>query len=165
MKFLPALLLSAIMVTACADMNSNKKSGWFFGTDIPPLEWPKRHWKGQDYKPSINPERAVMSATDNRGRSMFNDIEGLKPDEFIQNLKNANIIHSVNHARSGLFKQTVTDDIIITLDHNFYTLAYADQKVITELLAKSIERENYLLKDKNTKKIVGQIKPEGVTMF
>jgi len=151
-------------LSACSTAPSDKKSGWFFGM-IPPLEWPKRHWKAQDFQPSIQPEDAVLSASVDRNKTLFGNAQGLSPEEYIANLKKADIVRSVKNLRTGMFKQTLTNDIVIELGPNFYTLSYSDQVVITELLAKSYNQDTYMLKDWKTKKLVGQITPDGFLMF
>ena len=160
------LFLVCIIISACGNHDTNQKSGWFFGiNEIPPLEWPSRHWKGQDYQPTIQPESEIMRISVDKSQSIFANTDGLSPDQFIQNLKNAQIIESIQNKREGFFNRTVTDEIIITLDENFYTLSYADQTVITELLAKSFQRDVYILKDARTKKTVGQITKDGFYLF
>jgi hypothetical protein len=166
MKYTNIILLAGVIsLSACASDKNNHKKSWLC-CGIPPLERPKSHWVGQDYKPSLIPEHAVLATSYNPSHTMFDNIdENLTPDEFIQNLKNASIIRSILNDRTGFFNQTVTDDIVITLDHNFYTLTYSDQKIITDFLAKSYEQDNFILKDASTKKIVGQITADGFALF
>jgi hypothetical protein len=127
--------------------------------------WPDSHWKSQNFEPTLQNQDRVLRSGINQSQSMFADIDGLNPTDFIQNLKNAKIIKGAFNKRTGFFDQTVLDEVIIELDENFYTLSYADQKLVTELLAKSYNQDSYLLKDSSTKNIVGQITPEGFHLF
>lgn len=144
---------------------SGPKEGWFFGL-LPPAEWPDNHWKGQSYNPSILNDTNVVKPGANRKKSLFYDIEGLKPADFVDNLKQANIIESTYNRKVGSFwNKKTTDDIIIELDHNFYALSHTDQSVIAELLSKSYERPFYLLKDASTHDIVGHINESKLYLF
>ena len=166
--FLISLSLAAtIMTTGCADPYSDKKSGWFFGAGRP-LEWPERHWIGKTYRPTIDEPQYSLPAALDRDRSMFDtaDIEAMTPDQLISNLRRADIIESVYHEQTGFsFFKKPTGNIIVETDYNFYTLAKADQKIITELLAQSYDTDLLLLKDTHTHRTVGQLSTEGYALF
>lgn len=127
--------------------------------------WNASHWKSQNFEPSVQNQDNMLRASTQQSQSMFASVDGLNPTEFIQNLKNAKIIKGAFNQRTGFFKQHISQDVVIELDENFYTLSSADQALVTELLAKSYNQESYLLKDTNTKNIVGQITPEGFYLF
>ena len=127
--------------------------------------WPANHWKSQNFEPLIQGQDEILRTAVDQSDSMFASVESLSPEDFIANLKKARIVKNIRNERSGFFKQTISPDVAIILDHNFYTLSYPDQVVITELLAKSFDQENYILRDGATKQIVGQITPEGFHLY
>jgi hypothetical protein len=127
--------------------------------------WSKSHWKNQNFEPSIQRQDTMMRANVNRSDSLFATMDGVKPTEFIDNLKRARIIKRVSNPRTGFWRNKISPNVVIELDHNFYTLAYADQLIVTELLAKSYNQDTYLLRDAKTKNIVGQITPDGFHLF
>ena len=179
-------LASVLLTSACADQYSHQKSSWLC-CGIPPLEWPERHWEYMAQENHIRNHDEILPAALDRSRSMFDaeKVKNLSPDEFIVNLKNADIIDSVYRDNnwldfdltgSILYEgfQTGTDKydvmkvgpLIADLDYNFYTLARADQVVITELLLQSYDTEFMLLKDVHTHKIVGEITSDrGFVLF
>ena len=187
MKYLILLLsLSTILMTsACAERSGDKKTSWLC-CDIPPQEWPERHWEGQTFQPQITHQDEILPAAMNRNRSMFaaEDLKNLEPAQFIENLKSAGIISKIYNdrkwydfdltgSRSYDGNQTGTNTydvnkrgpLTVDLDYNFYTLTRADQQVITELLIQSYETDLIILKDTHTHKMVGEITPEGFTLF
>lgn len=125
--------------------------------------WGNSHWKNQNFTSSIHPPAVTLRTTPQT--SMFDNISKIAPADFIANLKNAKIIKGAYHRRYGPFNHHISPDVIIELDENFYTLSYGDQKIVTELLAESYNQDHYMLKDANTRNIVGQITPEGFHLF
>ncbi len=161
MKYIAFLFLLTFIVPAQAEENP-----WTWNHGIKSLkDWGSSHWKSQNFEPSVQKQHDMLRSNTRQSQSMFANIDGLDPTEFIQNLKNAKIIKGAFNQRTGFFKQHISQDVVIELDENFYTLSSSDQALITELLAKSYNQENYLLKDTNTKNIVGQITPEGFYLF
>jgi hypothetical protein len=180
------LSLSSILLTAaCADQNVEQKQSWLC-CDIPPLEWPRDHWEGQSFQPHMqSPDHQLPAALD-RSRSMFDaaDIENTDPEDFIHNLKNAQIIDRIYTKRSwldynlkgnqkyegrqtgpGMYDVLGRGHLIAALDYNFYTLSKADQVVITELLLQSYDTDFIILKDTHTHKTVGTITPRGFELY
>lgn len=127
--------------------------------------WSNSHWGGQNFEPSIQKNSEELRTSLDRKNSLFANVGGISPQIFIDNLKSANIIKSVYNRREGFFQQTVTNDVVIELDYNFYALSNTDKVVVSELLAKSFNQENYILKDASTKDIVGQITSGGLHLF
>lgn len=129
-------------------------------------EWSPSHWKGQDFQPSIDPDVGVKRQSLDQSRSMFATSQGVTPGEFIENLKQARIIKRVYNPEFGFFwDRHVSDEVVVELDHNFYTLSYADQTVIADMISRAYQRRHYKLTDARTKKEVGQITPEGLYLF
>lgn len=161
MKYLTLIFLFTFTLSAQAEDNP-----WTWNHGMKSFKnWSASHWKSQNFEPSVQDQDDVLRSHIKQSQSMFADIDGLAPADFIENLKNAKIIKGAFNQRTGFFKQNITQDVVIVLDENFYTLSYADQSVITELLAKSYNQDNYLLKDASTKNIVGQITPKGFHLF
>lgn len=97
---------------------------------------------------------------------MFANTDAIEPSEFIENLKQARIIKRVYNPKFGFFwDRHVSDDSVVELDQNFYTLSYADQHVIADMVSRAYQKRNYSLTDARTKKIVGQITPEGFYLY
>jgi hypothetical protein len=161
MKYIAFLFLLTFIAPAQAEENP-----WTWNHGIKSFkDWGASHWKSQNFEPSVQKQDNVLRSSADQSQSMFANVEGLNPADFIQNLKNAKIIKGAFNQQTGFFGQHISKDVVIELDQNFYTLSYADQVMITQLLAKSYNQENYLLKDTNTKSIVGQITPEGFHLF
>lgn len=164
MKFL--VLALALLVSACSTAPSDQKSGWFFGL-FPPLEWPSRHWDGLDFQNSMIEESSVKKASLNLRQSMFAQGVAVSPEELIENLKGAKIIRRVYNPEFGYFwDRHVSQETVIELDQNFYTLSYADQTVVADLLSRAFLADHYTLKDAATGRVVGYITPtEGFHLF
>jgi len=163
MKYL--MIIAIFIMAPIGTAHAKPKDSGFFGF-VPLMNWPNNHWKAQNYNPSVQKDGEVIQASLNPSKSMFADINGIKPKDFVANLKRADIIESVYNRKSRQFwNEIITDDVIIELDYNFYTLSYSDQTTIADLLAKSYNREGYILKDASTKHIVGQITPSGLHLF
>jgi len=120
-----------------------------------------------DFINGIHKDDAIIAQALSVSRSMFHNIDSLKPETFIENLQKSNIIERVYNRTEGYaWDKKMTDDVVIELDHNFYALSLSDQKAITDLLAKSYNQDHYLLKDAKTQDIVGQItKDHGLNLF
>ncbi len=162
------LLLSCATIlttSACSSPNSEHKRGWFFGMGRP-LVWPERHWEGATYQPEIEDQQHILPAALDRDRSMFDaqDLENLSPDDFIQNLKNADIIENVTYQKNWWFGKP-NGTVVVDVDYNFYTLSRADKQVISELLAQSYDNQIILLEDTHTHKLVGQIKDQQFALY
>ena len=141
------------------------KEGWFFDL-FPPVTWPENHWRGQNYTPSVNNNVPSIKMNTNTDHSIFSDVKSVKTEDLINNLKKADIIQSVyNHTERHLWEKKTTDDIIIELDHNFYTLSYTDQSIIADMLFQAYNRPSYMLKDSTTQDVVGQITESGLNLF
>jgi len=163
--FLTAILLSTTMLGACS-ADHEKKSGWLLGV-VPPKEWPQRHWVGQNYSTHIENQDEVLPAALDKNESMFTveNTADLTPDQFVSNLKSSNIIADVYNNREPFLEgYEKTSDIVVELDHNFYTLSRADKVVIADLLYRSYESPVILLKDTETRKTVGTI-TDGTLQF
>ena len=159
-------LFGLMILSACSTNPSDQKSDFPSMGYQPLMDWPKRHWKGQDFKPSINPESSVKRQSFNQSRSMFANSGSVAPTEFIENLKQARIIKRVYNPEFGFFwDRHVADEIVVESDHNFYTLSYADQAVVADMLSRAYQKRHYTLTDARTKKVVGQITPEGFYLF
>lgn len=165
MKYL--LLLGVIMVLpSCAKMNEITGHKIFPENWAVAKEWEESHWEGQDFKPTINPESAVMAQSVDQSRSMFAQGEPVSPGQFIENLKTANIIKRVYNPEIGFFwDRHVSDDVVVELGPNFYTLSYADQTVIADMISRAYQKRHYALKDWRTNEMVGQITPEGFYLY
>lgn len=157
------LLVSVcLMVVGCA--SEEQKSPMFFGA-VGPMEWPEEHWEGQNYHPLIRDYQNALPAAQKRENSMFNNVSGLSPKDFVQSLKQADIVNRVYNEQSGTIEQKDTGKVIIELGSNFYALSKTDQDVIAELLARSYQKETYVLIDARTHRTVGQISPSGLDMY
>jgi hypothetical protein len=129
-------------------------------------EWDSSHWDGLDFQRSIDPERAVKNASLNPNRSMFAHTQAVTPQEFLNNMRSANIIGRVYNPEIGFFWDRHTaDEVVIELGHNFYTLSYADQSVIMDMLSRAFPRQNYVLKYANTDKIAGHVTERGFYLY
>ena len=101
-------------------------------------EWDSDHWRGQDFQATVNPEAAVMRQSVDTSKSMFARGAEMSPKDFVLSLKKARIIKRVYNPEFGLpWDRHVSDDIVIELDHNFYTLSYADKHVVADLLSRA----------------------------
>lgn len=167
MKFL-MVLVAIVSLSACTQkINTNTMlddlipENWAFMKS-----WHSSHWKGQDYQPTINPEEGVMRLSSQTSDSMFRNGVQVSPKEFIQNLKNADIIRRVYNPSIGFFwEDRVADEVIVELGPNFYALSYADKNAITSMIARAYQQDVYMLKDWQTQKIVGQITSQGFNLF
>ncbi len=129
-------------------------------------EWKSSHWRGQGFQSSIQPEKAVQSASLNLNRSMFAGEGAISPNHFIENLRQANIIGRIYNPEYGfIWDKKASPDVIIEVGQNFYTLSYADQAVITNMLARAFPNDSYVLKDKHTHKVVGQLTADGFNLY
>jgi len=164
MKYI--ILLAVLCVSFPVLAQKEEKSIWNWSHGLHSVKnWPNNHWKGQNFQPTITPEGQLIAKNTQMNRSMFSDMEGIKPEQFIENLKQARIIKGAFRETQGFWKPIPTDHVTIELDHNFYTLSLPDQMVIADLLAKSFNQDHYILKDASTKNIVGQITPGGLSLF
>lgn len=167
MKFL-MMIFAVITVSACTQTQTTNEvlddlipKNWAFMKS-----WSSSHWKGQDYQATANPEAGVMRLSNKTSDSMFQDGVQVSPREFIQNLKNADIIRRVYNPAIGFFwEDRVADEVIVELGPNFYTLSYADKNAITSMISRAYQQDVYLLKDWKTQKIVGQITTQGFNLF
>jgi hypothetical protein len=90
----------------------------------------------------------------------------VSPQDFVRNLKEANIIGRVYNPELGFFwDRHVSNDVVIELGQNFYTLSYADQRVITDMLSRAFPNDSYILKDEHTHKVVGHITQQGFYLY
>jgi hypothetical protein len=112
-------------------------------------------------------ETAVKKASLNLRQSIFAQGVAISPEELIENLRKAKIIRRVYNPEIGTFwNRQIGGQTIIELDQNFYTLSYADQTVVTDLLSRAYNADSYTLKDTVTKRIVGYITPtEGFHLY
>lgn len=156
------LLTSVCALAACS--HPTHKNPMFLGL-FGPMEWPEQHWQGQNFEPLMTDHQNALPAAVKTNPTMFDDMAGVSPDDFIQHLKDAKIIRRVYNEKSGMIERTETGSVIIELDHNFYTLSQADQNKIGELLSRSYQKDTYILKDANTKAVVGQITSLGLHLF
>lgn len=107
-----------------------------------------------------------MRLSTDANESMFANSGAVSPMEFIENLKQARIIKRVYNPEFGFFwDRHVANEVVVELDHNFYTLSYADQMIVTDMISRAYQKRHYALKDAKTQKIVGQITPEGFHLF
>lgn len=168
MKYTPLLLSFCIILTtaACADYTSNQKRGWFFGA-FPPKSWPEKHWEGQSFQTQITDPQDRLPAAVDLNRSMFDDadLENLSPTEFVENLKQADIIDNVYRDEKFWRADKDKADMIVNVDYNFYTLSMADKTVIAELLSQSYGDELLTLRDTHTGRVIGHITPEDLVLF
>lgn len=167
MKYFVLLLslTTVVMTSACAQNPDGHKRGWFFGMGRP-LEWPSRHWEGQSFETNIEDQKHSLPAALDRDRSMFSvaDIENLEPEEFIQNLKRADIIETAYYQKNWMLGKP-NGTVVVDVDYNFYPLSLADKQVIGELLAQSYDNNLIILKDAHTHRTVGQIKDQAIDLF
>lgn len=157
-KILLTVLLSTIALSACSG-DDEKKAGWLFGV-VPPQDWPEEHWENQAYSTHIENQDEVLPAALDKTQSMFTQEKtaDLTPDQFIANLKSADIIDDIYNRRERFWDgYEKTSDVIVELDHNFYTLSRADKVVIADLLYQSYESPVIILRDTTTHKTVGTI--------
>lgn len=159
-------LLGLLALSACTTYPTDQKSDVPSMGYQPIMDWPWRHWRGQDFKPTINPENGVKRQSLNQSQSMFVNAKAMSPNEFIENLKKARIIKRVYNPEFGFFwDRHVSDDVIVELDHNFYTLSHADQTVVADMVSRAYQKRHYSLRDTRTKKVVGQITPQGLDLY
>lgn len=181
------LLVMIMTVGACAGNPDGQKRGWFFGL-FSPKHWPEEHWQGQNYQSNLHDPQFYLPAAVDRDHSMFDGktVENTSPEEFIKNLKQAEIIEAVYSQRPGWFSKSCdtidrTIDLqeykncihkfpgsninILVVDHNFYTLSWADQAVIANLINQSYTDKSFILRDKHTRKTIGQINDGQLMLF
>ena len=156
------LLASVALLTSCG--HPTHKTPMFFGL-FGPMEWPEEHWEGQNYHPIITDEQNALPDAQKLDTSLLANVEGLSPDEFIANMKAADIIQRVYNETMGTIQKQNSGNVIVVLGPNFYTLSPTDQSRVADLVAKSYQQETYLLKDGLTNMIVGQITPEGLNLY
>lgn len=133
---------------------------------IPPMEWPSDHWEGQNYAPTISNRLEALPDAVNEKNSIFANVGDMTPDEFVAHLKQSRIISRVYTEKALTMQgQKETGTYIVDLDENFYVLSSADQQLIGKLIARSYEKETYVLKDSRTQRTVGQITPSGLDLF
>lgn len=119
-----------------------------------------------DVQATIQPESAVMAQSVDQSQSMFAQGVEVSPTQFVENLKQADIIKRVYNPEFGFFwDRQVSDDVVVVVGPNFYTLSYADKEVVSDIVSRAFQRRHYDLKDWKTKKTVGQITPEGFVLF
>jgi hypothetical protein len=164
MKGMKHIILLVAMAALSSCGHPTHKTPMFLGL-VGPMEWPEEHWEGQDYHPLIRDYQNALPAASNRTNSMFNDVAGLSPTEFVESLKSANIVNRVYNERVGVVERQDSGKVVIVLGENFYMLSHTDQNMIAELLAKSYKKDTYILKDGRTGRYVGQITPSGLNMF
>lgn len=157
-----SLFAMVLLLASCG--HPTHKTPMFFGL-FGPMEWPEEHWQGQNYAPTVADHQNNLPAARDRKSAMLGDVAGLSPEEFVQNLKDADIIRRVYNEKAGVVESKETGTVIIEIAPNFYALSRADQDVIADLLARSYQKETYILKDTQTQKTVGQITPEGLDLF
>lgn len=169
-SFLLIAVLSVLTLSACADYGSDQKRGWLFGA-FAPKSWPERHWEGDTFGNNIGDSTDSLPEAIDVSLSMFDieDLETMSPTDFINNLKNADIINSA-YRDNGMFSSIMRNrsdkgEMIVELDYNFYALSQADKVVIADLLYQSYGDELLTLRDTHTDKIVGHITSEGLTIF
>jgi len=156
------LLASLALLSACG--HPTHKTPMFFGL-VGPMEWPEEHWEGQNYHPTIADYQNALPAANTVEDSMFNDVAGLSPTEFVEHLKSANIIKRVYNEQIGTVERVDSGKTVIVLGDNFYALSSTDQNRLAELLARSYQKDTYMLRDGRTNMYVGQITPSGLNMF
>lgn len=156
------LLAALALLSSCG--HPTHKTPMFLGL-VGPMEWPEEHWEGQNYQPLIRDYQNALPAASQGEDSMFNDVAGLSPKDFIRHLKSANIIKRVYNERIGTVERIDSGKVVIVLAENFYTLSSTDQNRLAELLALSYQKETYMLLDGRTNRYVGQITPSGLNMY
>lgn len=132
---------------------------------VGPMEWPEEHWEGQNYHPRMTDYQNALPAASDTSESLFGQVAGLSPEEFIERLQKAQIVRRVYNERAGTIERKNTGKVIIELERNFYSLPNTDKMRIAELLGRSYQQDTYVLKDAITGKIVGQITPEGLNLY
>jgi hypothetical protein len=158
-------LFFVLILAACG--HPEHKTPMFFGL-FGPQEWPEEHWEGQNYTPTIvtpSEHRHKLPAAGQRDQSLFSDMAGVSPEEFIQNLKDAGIITRVYDEKKGTVERKSTGTVIIEVAPNFYALSDTDQGVMAELLARSYRKDTYVLKDSRHQRVIGQITPSGLNLY
>lgn len=151
----------AVLGLAC-EAQARPKVPMFFNL-FGPMEWNEDHWEGQNFRPLIENPQYTLPAAQNRDQALFGDASGLSPDDFIARLIDARIITGVHNEKNKWFG--TTGNVVVELGQNFYSLSYTDRHMIAELIARSYEHENYILKDFLTKKVVGTITPYGLNLY
>jgi len=165
MKYITLIVIMALL-PSCAQINEQAGYKIFPENWASIKEWHPSHWKGQDFQATINPESAVMAQSVDVSQSMFAQQDEVSPTQFIENLKQADIIKRVYSPEFGFFwDRQVSDDVVVEVGSNFYTLSYADQTVVSDMISRAFQRRHYALQDWQTKKMVGQITPEGFVLF
>lgn len=157
------LLIPCLLVLVSCG-HPEHKTPMFFGL-FGPQEWPEEHWEGQNYEPLIGDHQNRLPSAERKMHAIVSNAAGLSPQDFVQSLKDAGIIRRVYNERAGLVDIQNTGKVIIDLAPNFYALSNADQQVLGELLARSYQKDTYILKDAHTGRTVGQITPEGLNLF
>jgi len=130
-------------------------------------EWDSAHWHGQNFQRTIDPHRAVKHQSIDPSQSILSRAGDIQtPQGLIDHLKKAHIIGRVYNPGVGPFwERKISSDVIIELGSNFYTLSYADQTMVTNLLSRAFPNETYTLKDAATDKVVGQITSQGFFLY
>lgn len=160
MRFLLMTLIAVSVISGpvCAE----PKVPMFFNL-FGPMEWNEDHWEGQNFKPLIRDHQFNLPAAQDKSRALFTETSSMSSDTFIGNLKNAGIITGVHNERF-LFRGE-TGNVVVEVGRNFYALSNTDQDMIAQLIGRSYNQQNYLLKDFHTKKIVGTITPIGLNLY
>ena len=156
------LFICLLVLASCG--HPEHKTPMFFGL-FGPMEWPEEHWEGQNYEPLIADHQNRLPSAERQSDAIVSNAAGLSPQDFVQSLKDADIIRRVYNERTGTIGAKDTGKVVIELAPNFYALSSTDQQVMGELLARSYQKETYVLKDARTGRIVGQITPEGLNLF
>ena len=165
MKYMILIAFIALL-PSCAQINEQAGYKIFPENWASIKEWNSSHWKGQDFQATVQPENAVMEQSVDPSKSMFAKGGDVSPTEFIKNLKQADIIKRVYNPEYGFFwDRQVSDDVVVVVGPNFYTLSYADKSVVTGMISRAYQRRHYGLKDWKTKKTIGQITPQGFVLF
>lgn len=158
-----------IVMASCAffamtcESQARPKVPMFFNL-FGPMEWNEDHWEGQNFEPLIRDHQYSLPAAQNRNDALFANTATMTPDNFMDRLIKARIIHSV-HNEKRRFHMGETGNVVVELGQNFYSLSSTDQDMIAELVGRSYNHDNYILKDFYTKKIVGTITPQGLNLY
>ena len=155
-------VICLLLLTSCG--HPEHKTPMFFGL-FGPQEWPEDHWEGQNYRPLIADTQNRLPSAERKSHAIVSNAAGLTPEDFVQSLKDADIIRRVYNERMGTIDKKDTGKVVIELAPNFYALSSTDQQVMGELLARSYQKDTYILKDARTGRVVGQITPTGLNLF